>query len=407
MKKIVILLVLVIWNFSLKSQITWFINKDSVITYYYHDGDEFEGDKLNTDKWYHSYGWGRSIYLQREQQYYTEGKNSYVKDGHLTLFAQKEKVVEKVIDWLPETDSIKGHRGIMALNKREFKYTAGMIQHKKHFKYGYYEIKFKLTDTAGYWPAFWLYGGTPNEEIDWMELKTERKNSNRVGRGISDPKLNKKRKGIVMRNWGGHVYFKGDLTKEWNVVAGEWTPEYLKYYLNGECVAYSKIPMNLEKSLVANIAVPSNNGPFNPGPDTNLVGRNNFEIDYIRVWTRNPDSAHVFNELQQFSYKDTIAKTKLKSKTRFLYDTREVHKNEGIVASFLPCGEGEYVLQVLGPEIPKKSTYSIIIDGKTTVLKKILQYGDVKIDLKNYVESQVTLVIDAGYKQIVYNIPRK
>ena len=45
---------------------------------------------------------------------------------------------------------------------------------KKQFKYGYFECRAKAPSGRGFWPGFWLYGGHPNDEIDFMEMKGEK-----------------------------------------------------------------------------------------------------------------------------------------------------------------------------------------------------------------------------------------
>ena len=44
----------------------WQISEDTVITWNYADGDEFNDKKIDTDKWKYSYGWGRTIFANKE-----------------------------------------------------------------------------------------------------------------------------------------------------------------------------------------------------------------------------------------------------------------------------------------------------------------------------------------------------
>ena len=77
---------------GLNAQITWQFDKDSLITWYYQEGDEFNSPKLNTEYWSDWYGWGRSIWGNKEQQYYTQYRNHFLKDGKLILTAKREDV---------------------------------------------------------------------------------------------------------------------------------------------------------------------------------------------------------------------------------------------------------------------------------------------------------------------------
>jgi len=390
---------------NITSQITWILNKDSITTYYYNDGDEFEESTLNTTKWKYWYGWCRSIPHQQEKQYYTDGKNQELKNGYLNLFAKREKINARLVDWLPDSDSIKiGENKFNGFNKRSFNYTAGMIQSETKYKYGYFEIKFKIPKEGGYWPAFWLYGGTPNEEIDWMELKTEDYNAIHVGRHSKKRDENKLRGFILKKWWGGNVYFKGDLRNGYNIISGEWTPEYLKYFLNGECISYTKIKLSEEKVLCANIAVPSNNGPFKPGPDTNIIQSGNFEIDYIRVWNKEKSKLNPFPIIMYNNKTDTIAQTTLKSKTRFLYGKRSDHVNEGIIVSLTPY-MNTYNLQVLGKNIPKSASYKIVNTQNQIVIQSYLKYGNTIIPINNNELKKLELIIECYDKTIHYELP--
>jgi beta-glucanase (GH16 family) len=309
-----------------------------------------------------------------------------------------------MVDWLDDTISLYKGKINTGQNKRVFDYTSGMIQSTKTFKYGYFEIKFKMPEEKGYWPAFWLYGGTPNEEIDWMELKTEKKNANHVGRHSQKPEENKIRNYIKKKTWGDWVYFKGNLSSEWNIVSGEWTPEYLKYYLNGECIAYSKIALTIEKNLCANLAVPGNNGAFKPGPDTNIIKSGDFIIDYIRVWSSNQKTDNNNIAFEKNSTK--IGRTKLKSKTRFLYGNKKTHSNDGITVTLLPLNNNQFELQVLGKEIPATSYYSIIDSNKKIIYTENLKYDSSIIDINTFTGTDFELKISYLTQNVLYKLEK-
>ncbi len=403
--KILILSLCILPQLS-NAQIMWQINKDTVISWHYNDGDEFNSNTLNIEKWKYWYGWSRSIYTQKEQQYYTEGLNHELKNGILNLYAKREKIEAKMVDWMADTVKLYNEGKSIGQNKRTFEYSAGMIQSLKYFKYGYFEIKFKTPEHNGFWPAFWLYGGTPNEEIDWMELKTEKKNAIHVGRHSQKREENKIRNIIRKKWWGDWVYFKGDLSKGWNIVSGEWTPEYLKYYLNGECIAYTKLSMNIEKVLCANIAVPSNDGSFHPGPDTNLINSGNFAIDYIRVWQHSTiDNIPSINE-NPISCEREIAKSQLTSKTKFLYGKKSIHTNEGIIVSLYKQADNIYSLTALGREVPTLSKLELINEQDQVVYKNNLKYGETEINLNNYEGKKFHIKISCYNKIIVHQLDK-
>jgi hypothetical protein len=113
-------------NFISNSQTLWQINKDTVITYYYQDGDEFSETEISKEKWNSWYGWARSITSNKEQQYYSDYKNHEVKNGSLYITCVKESTRGRLIDWMGDNDSIKSGKGVFqGLNKRDFKYVSG------------------------------------------------------------------------------------------------------------------------------------------------------------------------------------------------------------------------------------------------------------------------------------------
>lgn len=408
-KLYIILIVFLVTIKTYYAQNLWQINKDTVITWYYQDGDEFNDNIINTNKWSYWYGWSRSIFAQKEQQYYTDGKNHELKNGRLNLFAKREKITAKLVDHMSDNDTIKNNNKFDGFNKRTFNYSAGMIQSKRDYLYGYFEIKFKMPSEKDFWPAFWLYGGTPNEEIDWMELKTEKRNAIHVGRHSQKKEENRLWNIFRKKVWGDWIYFKGDLTSGDNIISGEWTPTYLKYYLNGECIAYTKLKLSTPKVLCANIAVPSNDGPYHPAPDTNIINSGNFEIDYIRTWTATPTKERKINlgSLTPISNSDNpIVKSKLKSKTKFYYGKKTEHKNEGITVSIFPDTKNVYNLRVLGKEIPASASYKIYDENNKELENKLLLYGTNIIDLNKYSGVNYKLIIDCYNQKVEKEITK-
>ena len=404
MNKLLFILISLITTNSF-AQRMWQINKDTVINWYYQDGDEFNDATLNTEKWGYQFGWARSIYGNKEQQYYTDGNNHILKDGKLHLYAKREKITAKLIDYLPPTDSIKVNNKFYNFNLQEFNYTSGMLQSKKGFQYGFFEIKCKIPKEKGFWPAFWLYGGTPNEEIDWIESKTEKPNKIHVGRHSKIRNENKFRAGwhIKKKWWGDWLKFKGNLNEDYNIISGEWNPEYIKYYLNGECIAYTKLKMPESKNLVANLAVPSNNGSFKPGPDTSIKRSEDMIIDYIRVWTNDPSKQLSTSRNDESSKKfhsphSSLAKSTLKSKSKMHYGGKKIHENEGLFVTLSPATNKTYHLLVTGKEIPANASYKIIDTNDTILESGKLIYGTKEITVTKPKES---LLIIQCYNQTV------
>jgi beta-glucanase (GH16 family) len=390
----------------MQSQVFWQFNKDSLITWQYLEGDEFNGSRINTGYWKYCGGL-RSIYGNKEQQYYTNGENVSVKDGLVTLEARRENITGRVIDWMNDNDSIFDDGRYNGPNKRSFNFTSGQIETDGNQQYGYFEIKFSMTATGGFWPAFWLAGGDPNEEIDMMELKTEKPDRIHVGRHSTKREENYLRKGFTKRAWGDWVQFRGDLTKGYNVVAGEWTSKYIKYFLNGEVIAYTEVNLPLPKKMIINLAVPSN-GSFKPGPEDE-VNSGDYKVDYVRVWTRSdkkrlaPQDTIIENAL----ISRDISRSSLLSMGKFLYGRKELHSKQGIQVSFMRLYRSHYQLRVLGREIPRSATFEICdVKGKI-LLSGPLQYGERNFDLESHRQNgPLVLKVKAYDKEGIYPISR-
>lgn len=391
------------------AQIQWQFNKDSLVTWYYQGGDEFSDDKLNTNYWSDWYGWARSITNNKEQQYYTKYKNHFLKDGKLILTAKRQDINERYVDWMGDNDSIINEGNFYGLNKRPFTYSAGMIQSQKDFQYGYFEIKFKIPKEKGFWPAFWLYGATPNEEIDWMELKTEKPDKIHVGRHCQKKADNYEKTIFGKKVWGDWVKFEGSLTEGYNVIAGEWTANYLKYYLNGQCIAMTYVDMKHPKKLVANIAVSSDGGAYSPGPRKDFKDSVNFEIDYIRVWDRNnyismrtAKNSSIIKE--PVIGTEQVSNSSLLSRSKMHYGNKSLHENEGFFASLMPQTGSKYQLTVLGKNIPKDGTITLKDDSGKIISETNLKYGITTYDLLPYQGMVLKLTVKALGKEASYDI---
>ena len=148
------------------SQVLWQLTGDRITRWNYLDGDEFNGPVLDTSKWRDDYPWARSLYCSFEDHYYTPSKNFKFENGILSLIAKKETIQAKTVPYESDSFRLICDGKDVGSNFRSFQYTSGMIFSKQKYHYGYYEIKFKSQEGKGIWPAFWLYAGHENDEID-------------------------------------------------------------------------------------------------------------------------------------------------------------------------------------------------------------------------------------------------
>lgn len=275
-KKITILItfLIIISNIHGQPPAIWQLLQDGTINRYaYSGGDEFNGTSLDNSKWINSFPWGRNYEGTCNQAYATDGLNFEFENGILKLITKKEDLYARGVPY--ESDNYLLQDG--GVNLRWWHYTTGMIFSKQKFKYGIYEIKFKLPAGKGFWPAFWLFGGNPNEEFDIFEYKGETPNKIHIDMHCPDG----------CGNFGDWYTATGNFSDGFNDMMGEWDPNMSFWSLNGLDFAIWLGNLNYQAHIIAGTGV-ANESPctFSPGPDNSTPFPSAFEIDFIRVWTR-------------------------------------------------------------------------------------------------------------------------
>jgi beta-glucanase (GH16 family) len=246
--------------------------------------DEFEGSGLpDTRRWTNEVGFIRNA----EAQYYTAGRleNARLENGRLVIEAHKERF---------KNERVSGRR-----QASEFaEYTSASLTTQKlgEWLYGRIEVRAKLPQGRGVWPAIWMLGsnirtvGWPRcGEIDIMEfvgydpdfihanIHTGRYNHTR-GSG-------KGNKIKVSGPWEGfHVY------------TVEWAPERLDFFLDDEKfftfekeagATVETWPFDQPFYLILNLAIGGAWGG-QKGIDDSIFPQR-FEIDYVRVFEKKSD----------------------------------------------------------------------------------------------------------------------
>ncbi|MBC7861819.1 MAG: family 16 glycosylhydrolase, partial [Bacteroidia bacterium] len=234
--------------FNIQAQYLWQVFPDKVVKWNYYDGDEFNKEKLDETKWITSQPWGRPVHSQ-EIIYVKD--NVVFENGIAQFQIRKENKLFELYPWEFDTASLRKDKiPLVDGNKINFKYSGGLLWSKKKYKYGYFEIKFKASEGQGIWPAFWLYGANPNNEIDFYELKGEKEKTLHVDIHCPDGCSNYIDTWYGYRkSWGHWVEISKRLSEEYNVVSGEWTADYIKWYFNGMLMAYSNHSYDLDMWL--------------------------------------------------------------------------------------------------------------------------------------------------------------
>lgn len=233
--------------------------------------DEFNapGESLPDSKewWYENGdgGWGNNELQDYVSGTYKGEKIAKVADGKLTITARK----------------IDGKVRSIRVNTT------------KSWTYGYFEARLKLPKGKGTWPAFWMmpknFTGWPKDgEIDIME---------HVGYHQDYVSSSIHCTAYVHSNGTQKTkekYLKG-ATDEFHVYALEWTPEYIKSYVDGEQLFYYKPedygernyntwPFDNPFYLKLNLAWGGNWGGAQGIDESCLPAV--YEIDYVRVFQK-------------------------------------------------------------------------------------------------------------------------
>lgn len=214
------------------------------------------------------HGWGN-----RELQFYTkeELKNARVENGKLIIEAHKD------------SDYPKGYTSARLVSKK-----------KASWQYGYIEVRAKLPEGKGTWPAIWMladenrYGGWPkNGEIDIME---------HVGYdpGVVHGTVHTESFNHVKGTQKGAQRQVDTFNSEFHTYAIDWSEEKIDFFIDDQLYftfentggGPEEWPFSQPFHIILNIAVGGNWGG-KEGVDANIWPQR-MEIDYIRVYEYKP-----------------------------------------------------------------------------------------------------------------------
>ena len=132
-----------LWNFNWPS-----CNNNNYVLQF---EDNFNGNSLDLSKWRILEGVPRDSNFELQKAWHTKD-NIEISNGTLKIIAKKPAVPVTgtwVTDWSTSPYTTK---------TSTFKYTTAEIWSKNTFKYGKYEVRFRIPQGKGFWPAFWTYG---------------------------------------------------------------------------------------------------------------------------------------------------------------------------------------------------------------------------------------------------------
>jgi hypothetical protein len=238
----------IIWYFKVKDSNKFDILKQRELTF----SDEFDGDRLDTNKWLTNYYWGEKLLKDRysvesDLQAYTEKENFELRNSILKINTKPQRINGKV--WTAD----KG------FTNKEFSYTSGIINSGNTFrqKYGTFTAKIKLGNPEAK-NAFWMLSDTITPHIDicrtskgkvWVDLFTNKSNHSKTSIGSR-------------------------YANDFFIFTLEWTPHSLTWMINNTevFVQTSGIP---QEPMYVTLA---------GGLDKPINGMTSMEIDWVRVY---------------------------------------------------------------------------------------------------------------------------
>jgi beta-glucanase (GH16 family) len=239
--------------------------------------DEFDGKgPIDSEKWFHQTQlppggswWGGLV-----QHYTNLESNTYLEDGNLHLVAKKEAYEDQ--------GKIK-------------QYTSARLNSKFAFTYGKVEVRAKLPEGKGTWPAIWMLNKTIDEDgafwdnqgfgtVKWPQcgeidiLEHWGKNQDYVSSAVH----NGSSYGYKVKNVSGRMV--KNVSSEFHIYTLEWTKEKMIFSIDGvEHFRYQpKIknaetwPYDSDYYLLLNIAI-------EPEIEVDFV-ESAMVVDYIRVF---------------------------------------------------------------------------------------------------------------------------
>lgn len=220
--------------------------------------DEFEGRQLDPARWH-----PRNPQWKGRQPGLFHPDNVTVRDGMLHITMR--------------------HQDLEGLPEGYHTYTCGAVKSKTTVRYGYFEARCRAMDSRGS-SAFWFYDGRPETwtEIDVFEMGAghpEHEHTVHMNAHVFHTLVNPD------RHWskGGKWKAPWRLADEFHVYALHWTPQELRYLVDGKVVR-SMENTHWHQPLTLNFDSETMPRWFGlPSPDSLP---STFSIDYIRSWRR-------------------------------------------------------------------------------------------------------------------------
>ncbi len=235
--------------------------------------EEFEGSSLNEKNWNYEIGTGSNGWGNNELQYYRR-ENTQVTGGNLIITAKKENF---------------GGRS----------YTSSRLttQNKYSFQYGRVDIRAKLPEGQGIWPALWMLGSNFSSigwpacgEIDIMEMIGGNGRENTVHGTLhwQDPNGNPGNNNHAES--GQKFTSSSSFSDDYHLFSIIWNDREVMWMVDNKSFSRQGITdPNKSEFLkpfffIVNVAV---GGNWPGSPDASTLFPQKIMVDYIRVYEEN------------------------------------------------------------------------------------------------------------------------
>lgn len=224
--------------------------------------DEFTGDRLDLVKWSPRDPWG----VERNQELQAYVADAFeVKDGLLRII---------------------GKKAMATYDGKPRQYTSGMMttHGKFSWKFGKFEIRCRVPKGRGLWPAFWLLpdplGWPP--EIDVLEILGHEPSKVYLTHHwtAAPPPAPSWKTASDSKEWAGP-----DFSADFHVFTCQWEPDSITWSIDGveRFRSIQNVPTEKPMYLLVNLAI---GGDWPKAPDASTIFPAAFEIDYVKVWSR-------------------------------------------------------------------------------------------------------------------------
>ncbi len=228
--------------------------------------DNFDGDTLNEDVWFH-----RGVGARRTG--YNASSQAVVKDGNLVITGE----------YLENGTYGEG-------------WYAGAVALKEKYKQGYFEISCICNDGLGYWSAFWIQadspytpeiskGGIGGAELDIFESRNSSEEFLRmpaVTHAIHCSGMEGDTSGgLNSVNLG--TFTGKNIFKDYNTYGLEWTEDEYIFYINGVETtrsAFADGVSQVPEQVILSLEIPE---------DMSAVDKaqvSEFKVDYIKIYQK-------------------------------------------------------------------------------------------------------------------------